>query len=68
MERSNLSLRGFGIFATLILLLDIATKYVAETFGACQHCGREVGFDRLEALPHARFCIDCKQREEDAKK
>ncbi len=32
MERSSLSLRGFGIFATLILVLDIATKYVAETF------------------------------------
>jgi RNA polymerase-binding transcription factor DksA len=39
-----------------------------ETFGQCQHCGGEVAYDRLEALPHARFCIDCKQREEDAKK
>lgn len=35
MERSSLApppLRGFGIFAALILVLDIATKYVAETF------------------------------------
>jgi len=39
-----------------------------ETFGQCQHCGGEVAFERLEALPHARFCFECKQREEDAKK
>ena len=37
-------------------------------FGQCQHCGGEVAFERLEALPHARFCFECKQREEDAKK
>ncbi|MBA4070712.1 MAG: transcriptional regulator [Gemmatimonas sp.] len=39
-----------------------------ETFGQCQHCGGEIAVVRLEALPHARFCFDCKQREEDAKK
>jgi DnaK suppressor protein len=39
-----------------------------ETFGRCHQCGNEIAFDRLDALPHARYCIDCKQREEDAKK
>ena len=39
-----------------------------ETFGQCQHCGGDVAFERLEALPHARYCFECKQREEDAKK
>lgn len=39
-----------------------------EEFGKCHSCGGEVGFDRLDALPHARFCIECKQREEDGKK
>jgi len=39
-----------------------------DTFGQCQHCGGEIALDRLEALPHARYCFDCKQREEDAKK
>ena len=39
-----------------------------ETFGQCQHCDGEIAIERLEALPHARYCIDCKQREEDAKK
>jgi len=39
-----------------------------EDFGKCHQCGNEIAFDRLDALPHARYCIDCKQREEDAKK
>ena len=37
-----------------------------ESFGACASCGREIAYERLDALPHARFCIDCKQREEHA--
>ena len=39
-----------------------------ENFGKCHQCGYEIAFERLDALPHARYCIDCKQREEDAKK
>ena len=39
-----------------------------ETFGMCHECGNLIAFDRLDALPHARFCIDCKTKEEDAKK
>src|SRR5512135_1995449 len=39
-----------------------------ESFGKCHQCGNDIAFDRLDALPHARYCIDCKQREEDAKK
>ncbi len=39
-----------------------------ETFGKCHQCGEDIAFERLDALPHARFCIACKQREESAKK
>ena len=39
-----------------------------DTFGKCETCGNEVGFDRLDALPHARLCIACKEKEEDAKR
>ena len=39
-----------------------------ETFGKCHSCGEDIDFDRLDALPHARLCITCKQREEDGKK
>ena len=36
-----------------------------KTFGTCHTCGAEVGFERLDALPHARYCIDCKRKEEE---
>ncbi len=36
-----------------------------KAFGNCHTCGSEVGFERLDALPHARYCIDCKRKEED---
>src|SRR5262249_33952345 len=32
-----------------------------ETFGKCHNCGQDIAFERLDALPHARFCIQCKQ-------
>lgn len=38
-----------------------------ESFGKCHNCGQDIAYERLDALPHARFCIACKQREEDAK-
>src|SRR5690242_21655087 len=39
-----------------------------EKFGKCEQCGEEIGFDRLDALPHARLCINCKAKEEDGKR
>ena len=29
------------------------------TYGFCGHCGRPIPFERLEALPHARHCVEC---------
>ena len=37
-----------------------------QGFGACHTCGKPVGYERLDALPHARYCIDCKLKEEEA--
>jgi RNA polymerase-binding transcription factor DksA len=37
-----------------------------QSFGSCQTCGSPVGYERLDALPHARYCIDCKIKEEEA--
>jgi len=37
-----------------------------DQFGVCHTCGLDVGFERLDALPHARYCIECKRKEEAA--
>jgi len=37
---------------------------VPAKFGVCEECGEKISFERLDALPHARLCIKCKEREE----
>jgi len=39
-----------------------------DKYGKCMECGEEIGFERLDALPHARLCIKCKAKEEDGKR
>lgn len=39
-----------------------------EKYGKCENCSQEIGYDRLDALPHARLCISCKEKEEDGKR
>ncbi|MFX4263175.1 TraR/DksA C4-type zinc finger protein [Pelotomaculum propionicicum] len=34
------------------------------TYGACEVCGRDIAIERLEAVPSAAKCRDCKEAEE----
>lgn len=36
-----------------------------DNFGICHSCKSPIPFERLDALPHARYCLDCKLREEE---
>jgi len=38
-----------------------------KTYGKCQECRQEISPARLEAVPHARLCIKCKEKEERKK-
>ena len=38
-----------------------------EKFGQCEQCGEDISYERLDALPHARLCINCKEKEENGK-
>ena len=54
------------------LLRDVLTalrKLDEGRFGDCERCGEAIAERRLEALPFARYCIDCQrhvEREEGA--
>ncbi|WP_433728729.1 TraR/DksA family transcriptional regulator [Actinoplanes sp. CA-051413] len=40
-----------------------ALHRIAEgTYGVCQKCDRTIPVERLEVLPHARFCVPCQER------
>ena len=46
------------------VLADIhaALKRIEEgTYGICTNCGKPIAVERLEALPWATLCIDCKR-------
>ena len=34
------------------------------TFGTCGRCGKPIAEERLDAIPYANRCIDCKRLEE----
>jgi RNA polymerase-binding protein DksA len=34
------------------------------TYGKCESCDGKIGLERLKALPYARLCIECKEKEE----
>jgi DnaK suppressor protein len=45
--------------------IDAALARIEEgTFGTCERCGEPIAEERLEAMPYATKCIDCKRLEE----
>ena len=45
--------------------IEAALKRIdSGTYGTCQRCGRAIAEERLEALPYAELCIDCKRLSE----
>lgn len=52
----------------LVYHIDEALRRMtAGDYGKCMTCGKNISAGRLEAVPHARMCIDCKSAEEDEK-
>jgi DnaK suppressor protein len=61
-ERSRL-IAVVGSLRTNLQEVDRAlAKIDAGTFGTCERCGGPIAEERLEAIPWATLCIDCKQR------
>jgi DnaK suppressor protein len=49
----------------LLESIDAALARIdAGTYGTCVNCGRVIAPERLEAMPWATLCIDCKREEE----
>jgi len=49
--------------------IDEALRRIRDgSYGKCLTCGEDISSARLEAVPHARFCITCKEKEEQRKR
>ena len=47
--------------------IDGALQRIANgTFGICETCGQRISEERLEAIPYATQCIDCRRKGERA--
>ncbi len=44
---------------------DAFTKLADGTYGDCETCRRPIPIARLEAVPYARRCVACQEREEN---
>jgi DnaK suppressor protein len=51
----------------VLAAIDEALRKIDDgTFGLCARCGQPIAEERLEAMPYATKCIDCKRLEERA--
>ena len=49
----------------LLAAIDAALARIENgTYGICVNCGAQIAPERLEAMPWATLCIDCKRKEE----
>ncbi len=49
---------------TLRQVDEALVRIQQKSFGVCEECEQWIRRERLRAVPHARFCIDCQRRAE----
>lgn len=46
-----------------VMNIDAALKRINDkTYGICELCKKNIGKNRLDAIPHARYCRKCKEK------
>ena len=58
-ERGEAEALATTLRETLAEVEHALAKLDAGTYGSCENCGKPIAPDRIEAMPAARFCIDC---------
>ncbi|WP_405096517.1 TraR/DksA family transcriptional regulator [Micromonospora sp. NBC_01412] len=43
-------------------IADALRRIEDGRYGACERCGAQIPPERLEVVPHARFCVPCQQK------
>lgn len=49
---------------TIIQIDRALARMDADTYGLCINCGQPIAVERLEALPQAVDCLDCRRKAE----
>ena len=48
----------------LVLVSEALDRIKDESYGVCQACEQEVQIKRLDAVPWARHCIECQEKQD----
>ena len=63
-DRKMIEAIGSQELKRLRLIDSALTRIKQGKYGLCMKCGKKIPHERLEALPYALMCIECKTAEE----
>jgi RNA polymerase-binding protein DksA len=63
-DRKMIEALGAQDLKRLKLIDSALTRIQQGKYGLCMKCGKRIPQDRLEAIPYALMCIECKTAEE----
>ena len=63
-DRKMIEAIGAQELKRLKLIDSALTRIQQGKYGLCMKCGKKIPHDRLEAIPYALMCIECKTAEE----
>lgn len=64
MERERAFLTASAEGRNLLEVDEALRRLYRGEYGVCEACGSDISLKRLEAVPQARLCITCKEKEE----
>ncbi len=63
-DRKTIEAIGVQELKRLRLIDSALSRIQNGRYGLCMKCGKKIPTERLEAIPYALMCIDCKTSEE----
>ena len=64
MEREQAFLFA-SVEGRMLLSVDEALRRLYRSeYGTCESCGKDIGKQRLEAMPQANLCVTCQEKQE----
>lgn len=63
-DRKTLETLGSQDVKRLRLIDSALSRIKNERYGVCMRCNKKIPRERLEAIPYALMCIDCKSTDE----
>jgi len=64
MEREKAFLFASAEGRQLISVDEALRRLYRSEYGTCESCGKEIGKQRLDAMPQANLCVNCQEKQE----